>query len=157
MGFHDCIVFCCMGVPVFISPPLNIYIDICYLYLLFSMLWWEMNILVSKFCAQILLLKDVFLDVELLAQKLYFKALMSTFIYFFKFIYFKERERERECVCVWAAEGQREMETERDSQAGSALSAWSLMQGLIPWAMGSRPELKPRVRCLTYCATQAPL
>lgn len=42
-----------------------------------------MNILVSKFCAQILLLKDVFLDVELLGQKLYFKALMSTFIYLF--------------------------------------------------------------------------
>ena len=48
----------------------------------------------------------------------------------------RERERERERASV-AGEGQREREGERESQADSALSAQSRMQGSIPQTVRS--------------------
>ena len=51
----------------------------------------------------------------------------------------------------------RSREKGRESQAGSELSAQSLMQGPISWTGKSWPERKPWVRCLTHwAATQAP-
>ena len=56
----------------------------------------------------------------------------SAFFSFLKylFVYF-EREKEKERVSP--EEGQKERERERGSQAGSALSAWSLRWGSVPW------------------------
>ena len=59
-----------------------------------------------------------------------------------------------ETETVWAREGQRTRE--RESQAGSTLSAYSQMWGLNSQTVRSCPELKPRVGCLTNWATQAP-
>ena len=67
---------------------------------------------------------------------------------FFKDVFVLEREREY----TW--EGQRERE--RLSQANSALSV-KPDTGLHLTTMISWPELTPRVRCLTDCATQASL
>ena len=60
---------------------------------------------------------------------------MKWIVFFFKFIIYFEREREP------AGEGQREKGRERESQAGSALSAQSLVRGsnsqkreLMTWA-----------------------
>ena len=66
-----------------------------------------------------------------------FFFLLSLFIYF-------ERERERE------------REAERQFQAGSALSAQSLMQGLNSHTMRSWPEPRSGVRGLTNGATRRP-
>ena len=65
------------------------------------------------------------------------------------FIYLFLRERAR------AGKGQRE--GERESQAGSVLSAQSPMWGLMSHTVRSWPEPKSRVRCLTNWATQVPL
>ena len=66
---------------------------------------------------------------------------------FLKKIYF-EREKEHE-------QG-RGRGGERESQAGFTLLAQSLMWGSIPWTVGSWPEPKPRVRCLTNWAIHPP-
>ena len=63
---------------------------------------------------------------------------------FFKFTYF---ERERTHM------HRAEREGERESQAGSSLSAQSSMRGSIPRTMRSWPELKSRARHLTDSAT----
>ena len=66
------------------------------------------------------------------------------------FVYFRESE--------WAC-GQgkgRERGRQKESQAGSALSVETPTWGLNPRSVRSWPELKPRVRCLTNWATQAP-
>ena len=55
----------------------------------------------------------------------------------------------------WAGEGQREKD--RESQAGSALSAQNHVWGSNWQTMKSWPELKSRIGCLTDWATQAPL
>ena len=62
-------------------------------------------------------------------------------------------------VCVREREqaGEEQREREIESQAGSALSAQSVMQGLNSGTMRSLPELKPRVRRLTNGAIQVPL
>ena len=57
----------------------------------------------------------------------------------FKLIYFERQSRR----------GTEEREGERESQAGSVLSVHSPMRGLNPRTVRSRPELKPRVGCLT--------
>ena len=72
-------------------------------------------------------------------------------VFFNLFIF--ERERGREKVM----EGQRERVRERESQAGSAVSAQSLMRGLNSQTVRSWPKLKSRVGCLTNWDTQAPL
>ena len=64
---------------------------------------------------------------------------VDTFFFFFLsiylFIYFeRERERERE------SRGGAERKGERESQAGSMLSAWSLTWGSIPQIVRSWPE-----------------
>ena len=46
---------------------------------------------------------------------------------------------------------------EKESQAGFAQSAQSLMQGLNPLTMRSRPEPKSGIRHLTDLATKVPL
>ena len=54
------------------------------------------------------------------------------YTFFFKFIVLRERAHTqvRAQMCKWRRG--REREGDRESQAGSALSAWSLMQGSIP-------------------------
>ena len=64
------------------------------------------------------------------------------------------RERERECTLGgghWRSRGK-----ERKSQADSTLSL-ELHLELYLVTLRSRPEWKPRGRCLTDCATQTPL
>ena len=62
----------------------------------------------------------------------------------------------RDRQCVWVGKGQREREGERESQAGSIPSAWSLTQSSIPWTVRSWPERKPGVGRLTDWVTQVP-
>ena len=52
--------------------------------------------------------------------------------------------------------GRAEGEGERASQANSTLSSEANAE-LNLMTLRSQPELKPRVRCLTDCATQVPL
>ena len=66
--------------------------------------------------------------------------------FFLMFIYF-ERQRAHE-------QGRAETEKERESQAGSNLSAQSQMWGSIPWTVRLWPKLKSRARHLTNRATQ---
>ena len=62
--------------------------------------------------------------------------------------------REKESKCG----RDREREGERESQAGSAQSVWSLTRGSNSTShTRSCPELKPRVTCFTDGATQAAL
>ena len=70
--------------------------------------------------------------------------------YSFKFYLFILRETER------ASWGGAERQGERESQAGSVLSAHSLTRGSKSRTMRSWPELEPRAGCLTDWATQAP-
>ena len=65
-----------------------------------------------------------------------------TFLFLNLFIYF-EREGEK------ASREETEREGERESQAGSMLSAQSSMWGSNPQTIRSWPKLKPRVGCLT--------
>ena len=70
-------------------------------------------------------------------------------LFFLMFIYlFWKRERE-------SGEGS-ERGGERESWAGSALSAQSSIRGSVPWIMRSWPEPKPRVSCLIDWATEEP-
>ena len=55
----------------------------------------------------------------------------------------------------WGAE--RERGRERESQAGSGVSAQSLVRGSIPWTLRSWAEQESRVGRLTTWAPQAPL
>ena len=52
--------------------------------------------------------------------------------------------------------GEAEKEEERESQAGSTLSAQSTTWGSVPWTVRSWPEQKSGVGCLAYWAPQAP-
>ena len=70
------------------------------------------------------------------------------FTMFLKFIWERERVRART--------HEQGRGRERESQAGSMLSGWGLAQGLNSRIMRSWPALKPRVRCLSDWATQAP-
>ena len=80
-----------------------------------------------------------------------FLAFLSPNLFCFVFnVYLLLRDRDKE----WAGEGQRERETE--SQAGSALSAQSLMWGWNLRTLGSWTEPKPRLWCSTNWTTQAP-
>ena len=72
-------------------------------------------------------------------------------IFFFKFIF----ERERKCVNEHTTGGG--AERERESQAGSALSAWTQMWGSNSQTLRSSPEVKSRVRRWTNWVTQVPL
>ena len=77
------------------------------------------------------------------------------FLFFFNFIFlslfalFWERKR--------ASRGGAEREGERESHAGSVLSAQNSMEGSILQTASSWPEPKSSVRCLTNWATQASL
>ena len=70
-------------------------------------------------------------------------------LFIFMFIYLFLRKSE------WAGAGQKE--GERESRAGSALSAQSRMRGSSSPAVRSWSEPKPRVGCLTNWAIQVPL
>ena len=77
-----------------------------------------------------------------------FHLLPPKSLFFFKvYLFIFERERES----TQPGEGQRE------SQAGSALSAWSSMRNSVPQTMNSWSEQKSRIRCVTYCASLVPL
>ena len=65
--------------------------------------------------------------------------------------FLRDREREEKNVCGGGAE----RGEERESRAGSTLSAQSLMWGSNSWTVRSGPELQSRVRCFTNWATQA--
>ena len=67
------------------------------------------------------------------------------FFFFLFFLMFIFRERKKECK--WGRG--KEREGERESQAGSALSVHSPMQGLNSRTMRSYPELKSRVGSFT--------
>ena len=69
-------------------------------------------------------------------------AIVDHAIHFKDFILFFMREREREGMSE-QGEGQRE----RDKQTLLSLEPDT---GLGPMALRSGPDLKPRVRCLTY-------
>ena len=61
----------------------------------------------------------------------------------------------RETETEWVGRG-RERGKDRESQAGSALSAQSLMWGLNSQTTRSWPEVKSRVGCLTDWITRCP-
>ena len=57
----------------------------------------------------------------------------------------------------WERGSGRGAERERESQAGSTLSAQSLTLGSVPQTVRSWPKLKSRVLCFTDWATRPPL
>ena len=57
---------------------------------------------------------------------------------------------------AWAGQEKGEKERERESQAGSVLLGWSLMQGLNSWTVKLWPDLNPRVGRLMDWAPQMP-
>ena len=66
----------------------------------------------------------------------------------FFMVYLFLRERENRTVA--------ERGRQREFQAGSPLSAWSLMRSSNPWTVRSWPEPKPRAGSPTYWAIQVP-
>ena len=71
---------------------------------------------------------------------------------FLMFIYYWEKERERTRAC----EQGRNRGRDRGCEMGCARTAREPDAGFEPTTVRSRPEPKPRARCLTKWATQAP-
>ena len=82
--------------------------------------------------------------------KNFYCSFHASHFFFFKFTYlFRER------MCTWA--GKEQIERERESQAGTMLSAQSPTWGSNPQTKRSWPEPKPRVRGWTNWDTEVPL
>ena len=93
--------------------------------------------------------RTVFTEISLgnIFMWLFFSYGWANVFFLFLSLFVFERQQEHTCMSRGAAERQRE------SQAGSILSAQSLMWGSKSWTVRSWRELKSRVRRLTDCPT----